>query len=236
MENLRKLKGLLFDKDGTLIDIHASWLQPIKDSAALVAKHAGRPELANQLLIDGGYHSDSDSWTNDSIIAFETTEAMLECWSRLTSPALIQSLLPQFQGLISSALDKAEPVVKDIEPLFESLAKHYTLGVASMDDEHNVKQTLQSIRLYDSIDFYCGADSGFGHKPGTGMLHAFCKHASLSPENIAVIGDASHDLKMANAAGAVAIAVLSGASNEEALADYADYVFTDIGELCRHLL
>lgn len=236
MQHLRNLKGLLFDKDGTLIDIHASWLQPIKDSAALVAKHAGRPELTNQLLIEGGYLPDSDSWTNDSIIAFETSDAMLECWSRLTNPALIQSLLPEFQRLISSALEKAKPVIKGIEPLFQTLGEHYALGVASMDDELNVKQTLQSIRLYDSIDFYCGADSGFGHKPDAGMVHAFCQHTSLKPESIAVIGDASHDLKMANAAGAVAIAVLSGASNEEALVEHADYVFADIGELCSHLI
>lgn len=231
-----RLKGLLFDKDGTLIDFNQSWLPPMKAAANLVANHAGQPELATQLLIEGGYLPEQDSWAKDSIIAFETSDSMLKAWANRTSPALIESITPQIQQIVLDALQKAVPVVENIKPLFAKLASCYSLGVASMDDEINVNRTLCSLDLLDNIVFYCGADSGFGHKPEAGMVEAFCAHTEFSASDVAVVGDSLHDLKMARAAGAIAIGVLSGASSERTLASYADYLFPDIAALYEHLV
>ena len=67
------------------------------------------------------------------------------------------------------------------------------------------------------------------------MVEAFCKHTKFAAPDIAVIGDSLHDLKMARAAGAIAIGVLSGASSEQTLAAHADYLFPDIAALFDHL-
>jgi phosphoglycolate phosphatase len=125
--------------------------------------------------------------------------------------------------------------MENMAALFTQLTRHYTLGVASMDDEINVKQTLHGLGLHDTMTFYCGADSGHGIKPGPGMVHAFCEQVNLAPQQVAVIGDAVHDLKMARAAGSVAIGVLSGASSEQTLSEHADILITDIGSLMQHL-
>ncbi len=235
MTDLSGLKGLLFDKDGTLIDFNQSWLPPMKAAANLVASRAGRPELALQLLIEGGYLPEQDTWAKDSIIAFETSDAMLKAWANCTSPALIESITPQIQQIVLDALHNAVPIVQDIKPLFSKFAQRYALGVASMDDEINVNRTLCGLDLHDDIVFYCGADSGFGHKPGAGMVEAFCAHTEFSASDVAVVGDSLHDLKMARSAGAIAIGVLSGASSERTLADHADYLFPDIAALYEHL-
>ncbi len=235
MTDLSGLKGLLFDKDGTLIDFNRSWLPPMKAAANLVAERAGRPELATRLLIDGGYLPEQDSWAKDSIIAFETSEAMLDSWAEYTSTELIESITPQIQQLVLDALHNAVPVVSDIKPLFRKMSERYTLGVASMDDEINVDRTLCGLDLHDDIVFYCGADSGFGHKPDAGMVEAFCAHTEFEAADVAVVGDSLHDLKMARAAGAVAIGVLSGASSEKTLAPHADYLFPDIAAFYAHL-
>lgn len=234
--DLHKLKGLLFDKDGTLIDITLSWITPMQAAARLVAEKTGRPELADQLLIEGGYIPETNSWAEDSIIAFETSDAMLQMWSEMTSPELIQSLVPKIQSIVHQSLLKAVPIIKEIKPLFAEFTEKYTLGVASMDDHENVKTTLSGLDLHPHISFYCGADSGFGHKPNAGMVDAFCAHSALSPDQVAVIGDSNHDLKMAKTAGAIAIAVLSGASSEDHLTEHADYIFADIEEMKRHLM
>jgi phosphoglycolate phosphatase len=231
MHEFADIKGLLFDKDGTLIDFSATWLQPMKDVAQLVATHAGQPDLGMSLLIDGGYIPEIDCWAEDSAIAFETSEIILERWSALTSPALIESLLPEIQAIIYASLKNAIPVIDNMSGLFSQLNSRFTLGVASMDDEINVKQTLDGLGIHQQLTFYCGADSGHGHKPGPGMVHAFCDRVDLAPEQVAVIGDATHDLKMASAAGALAIGVLSGASSEETLVEHADILIQDISEL-----
>lgn len=236
MTELDKIKGLLFDKDGTLIDFNLSWLPPMKAAAKLVENRAGIPDLASQLLLEGGYIPGQNSWAKDSIIAYESSEAMLESWARHTSRELIDSVTPEIQKIVLDALQEAVPVIHDIKPLFSRMAQHFTLGVASMDDEINVKRTLSGLDLHDDIAFYCGADSGFGHKPGAGMVQAFCAFTKFEPASVAVIGDSTHDLKMAKAAGAIAIGVLSGTSSEQTLTEHADYLFNDIAALSEQIL
>lgn len=232
---LNHIKGLLFDKDGTLIDFSASWLQPMKDITGLIADRAGQPDLQMKLMIDGGYVPENDSWAEDSAIAFETSEKIYKRWSAMVGAELIDSLRAEMQTIIHASLENTVPVVDNMTGLLAQLGDRYTLGVASMDDEINVRQTLNGLSVHDHMTFYCGADSGFGIKPGPGMVHAFCKQADLAPEQVAVIGDAVHDLKMARAAGAIAIGVLSGASSEQTLSKHADILMSDIGDLLHYL-
>ena len=51
------------------------------------------------------------------------------------------------------------------------------------------------------------------------------------PTQIAMVGDSRHDLEAARAAGAVAVAVLSGPADRAALAPLADHVVDDIAAL-----
>ncbi len=82
------------------------------------------------------------------------------------------------------------------------------------------------------MDFVCGYDSGFGHKPGPGMVQEFCRATELKAEQVAVVGDSPHDLDMARAAGAgLAVGVLTGVSPRELLLQHADLVLDSIADL-----
>jgi phosphoglycolate phosphatase len=48
---------------------------------------------------------------------------------------------------------------------------------------------------------------------------------------VAMVGDSRHDLKSAQAAGALAVAVLSGPAGRAELAPLADYIVDDITAL-----
>lgn len=227
----KRLKGLLFDKDGTLIDFTKTWLSPMQDAACLVANHAKKPELRTKLLQAGGYLSATNSWAFDSIIAYETSQDLLDRWAELTSIELITHLKPDISLIVKKALQNPMPTIKNIRSLFDQLNSDYVLGVASMDDEVNVKITLKRLEIMPLLQFYCGSDTGYGTKPDPQMVQAFCQQTSLISEQIAVIGDGQHDLKMAKTAGSIAIGVLSGASTYAQLQPYADHIIKDIGQL-----
>jgi phosphoglycolate phosphatase len=63
------------------------------------------------------------------------------------------------------------------------------------------------------------------------MVEAFVRHTGLSPQEIALVGDSTHDLHAARKAGAVAIAVLSGPATREDLEPHADHVINSIADL-----
>ena len=60
---------------------------------------------------------------------------------------------------------------------------------------------------------------------------AFAKFANVAPSEVAVVGDTAHDLDAAHAAGALAVAVLSGPVPREKLEPHADVVLGSIAEL-----
>jgi hypothetical protein len=63
------------------------------------------------------------------------------------------------------------------------------------------------------------------------MVSAFAQRLGVTTERIAMVGDTLHDLDAARAAGAVAVAVLSGPVGREVLEPHADYVIADISAL-----
>jgi phosphoglycolate phosphatase len=60
------------------------------------------------------------------------------------------------------------------------------------------------------------------------MALAFARQLGLAPSEIAMVGDTLHDLRSARAAGALAIAVLTGPAAIENLAHEADHVLDDV--------
>jgi phosphoglycolate phosphatase len=80
MTDLTGLKGLLFDKDGTLIDFFATWMPAYCDAAERLAAAAGVPEHAEHLLLAGGYDRGNDRLAPDSLLAGGTNEELIAVW------------------------------------------------------------------------------------------------------------------------------------------------------------
>ena len=121
----------------------------------------------------------------------------------------------------------------DLLGLFSELkGLDYTLGVATMDIEQAATILLERFGIRHHVDFICGCDSGYGHKPDPGMVHGFCTACDLQPEDILVIGDTPHDLQMGRAAGVgTVVAVLSGVASRKMLEPYADHVLESVDGL-----
>ena len=69
MTDLGGLKGLLFDKDGTLIDFFATWMPAYCLAADRIAAAAGLSGHADRLLLAGGYDRANDRLAPDSLLA-----------------------------------------------------------------------------------------------------------------------------------------------------------------------
>ncbi len=230
MHDKPRIAGILFDKDGTLLDFDASW-GPVNRKVALMAA-AGDEALADRLLLACGMDPATGAIVPDSLFASANTVEIAEGMIAAGSPVSLEELVPKIDDCFAEAAQLSVPVT-ELAPLFARLhGKGLRLGIASSDNERSIRVAAERFGILPYVDFVAGYDSGHGKKPEAGMVLGFCAATGLSPLEVAVVGDNNHDLHMGHNTGAgLKIGVLSGTGSRETLAVHSDMVLADITEL-----
>lgn len=224
------LRGLLFDKDGTLIDFERTWAPIILKATHHAA--GGDPALRNRLLAIGGVDPATGRTTADSLFAAGNTAEIVAAFVAAGSPHDAASLARDLDAMFVDAAAVAVPIA-GTRALFAGLkARGLKIGIASSDNAASIARTVQALDVEDLVDFIAGYDSGHGAKPDAGMVLAFCAATGLAPAQVAMVGDNRHDMEMARAAGAgLRIAVLSGTGTRETLKPLADLCLDSVADL-----
>ncbi|ASY61876.1 Hydrolase, haloacid dehalogenase-like family [Sinorhizobium sojae CCBAU 05684] len=227
---IRAIAGILFDKDGTLLDYVKSWVPVNYELARIAAK--GDETLARALLEAGGMDPDTGHVAPDSLLAAGNTVEIAAGMVGAGAPFTVEALTTLFDGLFARSAEYAVPVT-DLATFFAGLhAKGYRLGVASSDNERSIRETARRFGFDNYLHYVAGYDSGYGVKPEPGMVLGFCAATGLTPDQVAVVGDNNHDMHMGRSAGVgLTVAVLSGTGSRQSLAAASDHCLTDITEL-----
>lgn len=235
MTSPQAIRGILFDKDGTLFDYYRTWV-PVNRASALAAAE-GDAVLAGRLLLLGGHDPVTDRIAPGSLLAAGITDEIAALWAPELPAASpwreVTALIELLDGIFEEQGATHAAPVTDLAALFGRLkARSLSLGIATNDGEAAAAATIARFGLAGHLDFLAGYDSGHGHKPGPGMVHAFCAATALSPATVCVVGDNLHDLEMGRGAGAgLLVGVLTGSSPAEVLEPHADLVLDSIEAL-----
>ncbi len=226
------IRGLLFDKDGTLLDFDATWPPAYRAIAAALAEAAGEPALAERLLRLGGY-DEGGVLDPESMLACGTTADIVAFWAAQPELANLAGIAERIDTMFLDYATRAPAVVADLGALFERLrGRGLRLGVATNDSAAAAHAWLAGAGVDHLLDFVSGADSGYGAKPDPAVMHGFCAATGLAPGEVAVVGDSMRDLDFAHAAGAgLAVAVLTGVTPRAQLDPHADRVLDSIAGL-----
>ncbi len=221
------IRGVIFDKDGTLFDFTATWS---KWAAAFLMELAGG-DVARAAFLG-------------RVIGFDIAQHTFEPGSPViadTADMIASALLPHLPGesltAMVSRMNAAAAGTELVEavplrPLFADLKQQgLKIGLATNDGEVPARSHLVTAGIVDLFDFVAGFDSGFGAKPAPGMLLAFAERFALAPGEVAMVGDSAHDLAAARAAGMRGVGVLTGPASERELRPFAEIVLPDIGHL-----
>ena len=223
-----RIKGVLFDKDGTLFDYHGTWGPILNEVAAALA--GGRVSLVPAMLASIGYREETGRFEAGSIAAAGDTFALADAWRALLGIRDREEFVARLDGYFTELGPERSIPVTDLRCFFQAMkGRGLALGIATNDVAASAAGTILRFGISDYIDFAAGYDSGHGAKPGPGMALAFCAASGLAPAEVAVVGDNMHDLEMGRGAGAgLLVGVLTGTSGEADLAPLADHVIADI--------
>ena len=219
--------GILFDKDGTLIDYHASFMPLNWVMARELAD--GDEELAHHLMKVGGWDPETDKITAGSALAAATLKEIADLMHAEIGAEDPDETLTRVNRAFDGGPQEAVAVT-DLPALLGILrSMGPRLGISTSDHTAAARETVARFEIDGLMDFVAGYDAGFGSKPEPGIILGFCDLLGLSPERVMVVGDNRHDIEFARAGGAGwAVGVLTGTSTREDLEPIADYVLDDI--------
>lgn len=221
------IEGILFDKDGTLFDFHATWGAWAGDF--LTDLSGGDQLRAQRLGLAIGYNTETRRFRTDSPVIAGTPGEVAECLLPLLPGMNPAALITRMNASAAGApLQEAAA----LRPLMEGLqGAGLRLGVVTNDAEAPARAHLASSGIIDLLDFVAGCDSGYGAKPDAGQLLAFCQQTGIEPSRVVMVGDSRHDLIAGRIAGMVTVGVLTGLARAADLTDLADEIVPNVGHL-----
>ena len=228
-DRLRRLKAILFDKDGTLIDFHATWGPALKGVIDAITNNV---DQRAELYALNAFDPDTLAFAPHSPFIAGTSADYGPDWARVLGVPCDDAFIKRLDQLCERETARTLVPIGDPLGVMARLAgRGLLLGILTNDTERAARLQTARLGLERHLASVIGYDSGYGYKPAPGPVLAFADMFALAPATVAVVGDSRHDLVSARAAGAVAIAVLSGVADHAELAPHADVVVPDIGAL-----
>jgi phosphoglycolate phosphatase len=226
-----KIGGVLFDKDGTLIDVNQTWVPIYRHMLSDLFKVD--TQSAESLMQKAGYDPVTGRFRANSVLAGGTTRQLIDLWW----PGLDETGVAEKARVLDH--DYA-PMVKELlaplmplEPILAELrGMGLKLGVATNDSHVSACNHMIHIGVIAHFEDIIAADTVPVPKPSGNMIRRFAETTGLDPAAIAMVGDNSHDMEEARNGGAgLAIAVLSGNAAHEDIAHLADHTLSSVAEL-----
>lgn len=194
---MKRYKAVIFDWDGTVMDSTHSIVEAIQGACADVGLPIPPAEEA--------------SW----VIGLSLESALYRC-----VPTLTAEQLPLFLERYRFHFLSRDPHLKLFDGMLDLLGalqqRDVTLGVATGKSRVGLDRVLGNMQLGGYFTATRCADESFS-KPHPAMLLELMEELSLEPHAVLMVGDTSHDIQMATAAGVDSMAVTYGAHQKSIL-------------------
>lgn len=237
------IKGIVFDKDGTIIDFYTLWLPMVERTAEkIIAEFTPvDPRASEYERLEAGIMDIFGLDTDDSYIDPDgnLAQATVDRSARQLTDYLLEQdfqigrsreeLEDRIYGIMENSVDEIDYTknlreTADLHELFSELSERgYRLGLATADTRPSTLTIMKELDITDYFDYIACGDDEMPDKPDPAVLEDFCSEMSLECPEVAMVGDTPTDLKTGRRAGAgLVVGVLCGVGSREDLEELAD--------------
>lgn len=232
-----QVDGIIFDKDGTLLDFDAFWVKisirameellqtigrtdiPVEELLTAFGVHDGVTDM-NGVLCKGTYEQMGQivceilTRYGCRISNEEATQRVIEAYNRNSGAGEVRSTCPELKQVLT-----------------ELKAQGIRLAVATTDNKEITEICLKKLGIDALFDAVYTDDGIFPRKPDPYCVFDFCKRFAIPKERIVIVGDTMTDVRFAANAGIPVIGLAKNERNRAILALHADRVISSIGRL-----
>jgi phosphoglycolate phosphatase len=233
------IKGILFDKDGTLLEFHSTMHHVYTNVFTYLKDRYSVPELLLQQLKNALGHL-PDRLRSDSLLPLSTNpqiaEALLEPsekyaaehqWQQPFSKTDLLELIEELslsENVPYTALSGVPETLKYLK------IKGYKLGIATADTRTATVAGLKKTEICNYFD-YLGTGDESKPKPETYLADMFCIQCGIAPNEMLIVGDSKNDMLFAENVGAYFIGIDTSCNNTSVFRNTEHKSVSNISEI-----
>lgn len=239
------IEAILFDKDGTLIDIHYYWASMIRIRAALIVKRCfndqvKKDEIEAELIDSMGVDLQSGRMKPEGPVGVEPRHCIVNVAANVVrrngcdiSNHEMEAIFSEVDYVTSSNLLPLLKLLPGVEDLLKMLKDACIPAfIVSTDITSRACKAMETLQLDRYFEDIIGGDQVENSKPSADMALLALKRCGVTPKGAVVIGDHPVDIKMGCAANVgLNIGVLTGLSEHSAFDGLACHIVSDLSAI-----
>ena len=237
-EIIDEIELVIFDKDGTLVDLYNYWANMINFRVVSAQKKLGFDESKNDdVMYAMGVDVAKRRLRSEGPVGLKKREivmqAMVDSLAEIGFPDTYNTCFQIFKEVDEQSVNHLKDIVKPVNGMHELIntlyEKNCKIAVATTDKTARADLVADFLGMSDKVNIVIGEDMVVNCKPHPDMANLILKELSVDKENTVIVGDAITDIEMGLNAGLKAsIGVCSGLTSERKLGEKTDYVIEDI--------
>jgi len=238
---LKNIETILFDKDGTFIDLHYFWGKMTELRVEeIIKKFNLKKENFKDLCLCLGYDINTGKMLSDGITALYSRSKIIEIFSKdlkKFNADATEKELEEIFDFVSSKFYKnmqnyTKPINDAIKFIKELRAKNIKLGIVTSDAKKSTLLTLKHFGWEDLFDVTIGRESSPHTKESGEPTKLALTLLNANPETTIMIGDAPMDYISAKNAGIEnTILAATGQIDENELKQTSPYTVKSLSEV-----
>ena len=243
---METIKGVIFDKDGTLFPSARFW-GPIIEREARMSLSAFKLSKKNEEALikkigrivgadgEGNTYKNGFLFRHDYYFLVNALHMVWLCIRYRLSPFKVKTIMVGLSHVLGQSVDKEYDRIDlaDVKDIYKRLDENgVKIGIVSNDMVASCRNFLEYTDLLQYVSFIRGKDSDTKKKPSPMAINEFAALFSLKSEEIAIVGDTKADMDFArNGKVGYTVAVLTGSGDRRTLERKANVVYPTIKEL-----